>query len=321
MFKFKYQISNPINMQLDMEKQIPVQLKDNSFLLKSDLGKGNSLYHELQPGLWIQYMDFKLKENLEVEVLPKPTNDAFFITFWLTSTNVKQFFKDREFDFTFDNVSVVLLSSATNCFYDIPKNEDVRFFMIWMSREWLLQNAIGEKTPELKTIVNNNDPIYVSENLDYKFKHLLSKLDLVNSKKLNILTHTIQLLNYFFKNLEKQSYNNIATLNIHHRDIKQLMNVKEYIHSSPLEEISLELMAGMANMSLSKFKRLFKKVFGTTPYRYCLNNKMEIARETLQKEDYSVSETGFMIGYSNLSQFSKAFKNHFGYLPSEIMKA
>ncbi|MDE0535476.1 helix-turn-helix domain-containing protein [Tenacibaculum sp. L6] len=96
------------------------------------------------------------------------------------------------------------------------------------------------------------------------------------------------------------------------------MKVRKVLDTNPEKEILLNDLSGIAGMSLSKFKRLFKQVLGTTPYKYHLKNKMEKAMETLQQGNYSVSETGFLMGYSNLSQFSKAFKNHFGILPSEV---
>lgn len=320
MFKFKYQISTPENWHKDMESQIPIVLKENTFKLKSEFGTGGAQYFELQPGLWIEEMDFNLKDHLDVEVLRKPTNDAFFINFWLTNAQVKQLFSEDEkvLDFKYDNVSVVLLSSATNSFYALPKNQQVKLVMIWMTREWLLENAVGTKNRRFRSLFEGDAPLYLTESLDYRFKYILEQIDFKNSSKLNLLSSTLQLLNFFFKNLEKQNVNNLATLNIHNSDLKRMLYVKEYVHANPLEDNSLDDMAEIAGMSLSKFKRLFKKVFGTTPYKYCMEHKLNLAMEMLKKENYSVSQTGFMIGYSNLSQFSKAFKNKFGQLPSQV---
>lgn len=319
MHNFKYKMSNPMDWHIDMVKQIPITVKDSRMMLKSNFGSGGAVYQELQSGLWIEQMDFKLNERLDVEVLPKPTNDTFFITFWVSEAEVKQKVDDQELQLNLENVSVVLISSTTNTHYHFPgKNKNIKLFMIWMTRDWLLENAFSEKTPELSQLFKSDKPIYFSENMDYKFKNILRELDFYNANKLSLLTKTLYLMSLFFENIQRRNFNNIAKLNIHPSDIKTLMDIKHYIHSHPLEDISLEALSDMANMSLSKFKRLFKQAFGTTPYRYCLKNKMEIAKEALQRKEYTVSQTGFMIGYSNLSQFSKAFKNHFGCLPSEI---
>ena len=45
---------------------------------------------------------------------------------------------------------------------------------------------------------------------------------------------------------------------------------------------------------------------------------MERSFELLESKKYSVAEVGFMIGYSNPSHFSKAFRDHFGVLPNEV---
>lgn len=131
------------------------------------------------------------------------------------------------------------------------------------------------------------------------------------------MSNSIQIIDYLFLQFTGRD---LVTSNkqIHPKDLNELIQSRRRIDANPQNNIPLEELAQQAGMSLSKFKRLFKQVFGTTPYQYYLANKMELAMETLKKGDYSVSETGFVIGYSNLSQFSKAFKNHFGILPSEV---
>ena len=318
MFSLKYQISNPESWHQEMAKQIPIETSGNSFLLQNSFGSGGGQFVALQPGLWIEQLDLTLKEQLSVEILPKQHNDYFSVTFWLTNAQVKQQLQERELQFKYDNVSIVLVSSTIHTAYNLPINEEIKTFMIWMSKEWMLENVVSTKNAGLRQVFERDAPIYYTESLDYKFKYLLDKTDFTHSEKLPLLINTLQLLNCFFRNLEQHSCANLASLHLHNSDLKKLMIVREYINANPLKEISLEFMSTMAGMSLSKFKRLFKEVFRTTPYKYCLKIKLEIAMELLQTNKYSVSEVGFLIGYSNLSQFSKAFKNYHGLLPSDV---
>ena len=47
--------------------------------------------------------------------------------------------------------------------------------------------------------------------------------------------------------------------------------------------------------------------------------KLTIAERLLQK-GFNVSEVAFEIGYSDVKYFSKQFRAHFGYAPSQIKK-
>ncbi|RXK62770.1 AraC family transcriptional regulator [Lacibacter luteus] len=77
-------------------------------------------------------------------------------------------------------------------------------------------------------------------------------------------------------------------------------------------------LAGFSKMSVSKLKSTFKKVYGTGIYEYYQKNRMLKARALLLTGKYNVKEVGTQLGYTNLSNFSLAFKKEFGLLPSEV---
>jgi len=79
----------------------------------------------------------------------------------------------------------------------------------------------------------------------------------------------------------------------------------------------LKDLAKMAGMSETKMKQLFKQVFGDTIYNYYQRARMEEAAFLLRQAGYSVSETGYHLGFANLSHFSRLFENHFGLTPKK----
>ena len=74
-------------------------------------------------------------------------------------------------------------------------------------------------------------------------------------------------------------------------------------------------------MSESKFNKIFKAIYGDSYFSYLREQRLIMAKEMLQSKKFSVSEVGFQVGYSNLSKFSKSFKDQFGILPSEVSPA
>lgn len=302
-----------------LENQHLGAFQQETFELYPTIGKGYLQYLEFQKGFWAQQMNFRLQNALPLIQTPSKTNDLFIINFYLTSTSIHQKTNKNRFEFNFDNISVMLSSSAAVFHYNIPAKEDVKIFQIGFTREWLLTNAFEDVSSDLKNIFMGNDPIYMAENLDYQFKYLVEEMDLRNANRLFLFSGALQLLNTFFTKLENRQLKTKDLSNIHHTDLESLLQVRTFMDEDPLKAISLDALAQQSGMSLSKFKRYFKQVFGVTPYQYHLQNKLAVAFNRLG-QNYSVSEVAFLLGYNNLSHFSKAFKKQYGFLPSEVQK-
>lgn len=91
--------------------------------------------------------------------------------------------------------------------------------------------------------------------------------------------------------------------------------VREQIEkeSSPSDVADLSSEIGLSSSQLT---RKLKILTGQTPANFIKNIQMDIALSLLKKGD-SVSETAWKIGISEASYFSKIFRKHFGFLPSE----
>jgi len=85
-------------------------------------------------------------------------------------------------------------------------------------------------------------------------------------------------------------------------------------------ELSLEVLAAGCNISKPYLHMLFKKEFEMTPFQYITQTRMRQAK-TLLQEGYSVSEVASMVGYSDIYQFSRAFKRFYNCSPDKIRKA
>jgi signal transduction histidine kinase/DNA-binding response OmpR family regulator/Tfp pilus assembly protein PilF len=72
-------------------------------------------------------------------------------------------------------------------------------------------------------------------------------------------------------------------------------------------------------LSISQFNRKLKSITGITAANYIRNYKLQKAVEMLT-EGMQVAEAGWEIGFGDPVYFSKVFKKHFGYPPSELRK-
>lgn len=80
---------------------------------------------------------------------------------------------------------------------------------------------------------------------------------------------------------------------------------------------SIGTLAAAANMSESRFQLAFKQVYGTTPYAYLQDLRMNRALQLLHHPDDSIGEIAAKVGYRHAGHFSGLFKTAYGLSPRE----
>jgi AraC-like DNA-binding protein len=101
-------------------------------------------------------------------------------------------------------------------------------------------------------------------------------------------------------------------------DIDKLYVIRTAVIADLGQPPELSALAKMAGISETKMKQLFKQTFGDTIYNYYQNERMQEAGFLLKHAGYSVSETGYRLGFSNLSHFSRLFEKHYGITPKKF---
>jgi AraC family transcriptional regulator len=92
--------------------------------------------------------------------------------------------------------------------------------------------------------------------------------------------------------------------------------VKLHMNENFMEDISLSQLADIGNMSVFHFNRLFKKITYSTPYKYLLSVRLQLAQLHLRNTSRPVTEVAFASGFKSLDHFSATYKEHFGTAPS-----
>lgn len=77
-------------------------------------------------------------------------------------------------------------------------------------------------------------------------------------------------------------------------------------------------IASMCSLSQYYFIRVFRSVYGITPYRYLLEKRLRYSAYLLNEMSLSVTETAEKSGFSDIYSFSSAFKKKFGKSPSSF---
>lgn len=96
--------------------------------------------------------------------------------------------------------------------------------------------------------------------------------------------------------------------------------LRKVVETNITNNLSVEELAFLCNMSVSTFKRRFQKLYGSAPARWLVQKRMEIAASLLQNPGESPSDVFYKVGYENHSSFSQSFKQVFGKTPSQYQE-
>jgi AraC-like DNA-binding protein len=82
------------------------------------------------------------------------------------------------------------------------------------------------------------------------------------------------------------------------------------------QPVTVEELAFLCNMSSSTFKRKFRTIYGTSPQKWLLFQKLQLAADLLKNPMEKSSLVYFKVGYENHSSFTHAFRQQYGISPS-----
>lgn len=94
----------------------------------------------------------------------------------------------------------------------------------------------------------------------------------------------------------------------------------QYISEHYGEDISLDRLAGSANVSKSECLRCFRASMQTTPYKYLTEYRLSKAAELLKNSDEPIGNIADSVGFRQVSHFGKCFKEKTGFSPRDYRK-
>ena len=92
----------------------------------------------------------------------------------------------------------------------------------------------------------------------------------------------------------------------------------EYINSNLSQNISLEVLAELAGLSIHHFARAFKQTVGVPPHCYVLQRRIEHAQHMLRNTELPLSEIALSAGFSDQSHLARHFRRMTGVSPSLV---
>lgn len=84
---------------------------------------------------------------------------------------------------------------------------------------------------------------------------------------------------------------------------------------------TVERMAGLLDISVSHFRKLFRENVGSSPNRYLREMRLEKARSLLETTCLQIKQIRLVVGIPNESNFLRNFTKNYGQNPSNHRKS
>jgi AraC-like DNA-binding protein len=216
--------------------------------------------------------------------------------------------------------AIQIASTDLNSQIRFPANTDIYFLVVGILKD-VLKNLLAIKNPNsvVQTILNADPGFLFYESMSVEIHKLVKQVtDAREDDELSNFYQRLkvqELLYLVFGKLQKRESQRHNA--VHKDDVEKLELIRTAILSDLSVPPGLPELAKMAGFGETKMKDLFKQVFGDTIYNYYQQARMEEAAFLLKHGGLSVSETGYQLGFSNLSHFGRLFEKYHGVKPKK----
>ncbi|SEW39576.1 helix-turn-helix transcriptional regulator [Chitinophaga arvensicola] len=309
-------------------RQIGVPVHNNSLKIPASLGEGSIRRIELGDdfkGIVHRYrlhQDFVLRRKA-----PAVPQDLITIILNSNETPGKWMSTGQgDISFSKNNDSAVQIASTdidTETFF--PAHTDIYFMVIGVSSIVLNSLLHMDRPNALVDVIRKPLSSFLFyESMTPDMQRVFVELTGSNNRKdflvrlycQNKVREIIHLLFSKLVHRECAQHNKV-----HNTDADRILKVRAAILTDLSQPPHLENLATLVGMSETKMKGLFKQVFGDSIYNYYQAARMTEAARLLRQGGLSVSETGYQLGFSNLSHFSRLFERHHGLKPKKYTLA
>ncbi|MFN8251634.1 MAG: AraC family transcriptional regulator [Ferruginibacter sp.] len=176
------------------------------------------------------------------------------------------------------------------------------------------------RLPEMKHInsfLNRNDAIQLQYNLRKEVSALLLEMENAKSfQRISLLLQALQKMSSSGSYIKVTQDFSSSDNNIN----PAIEKIIDYSFKHYLESITLQDVAGIADMSIPTFCRFFKKNIKKTYFNFLQDLRIGHACKLLVNTDKPVMECCYESGYNSWAHFSKQFKQVKKITPSQYRK-
>lgn len=204
--------------------------------------------------------------------------------------------------------------------YIINVTDDYSSLIYYFENPFILGFLKEHVITYTKEIIYTEIPPFAFKAMPFILSNVKETIDVVNStREYKACISKFSLHHILLQILDKANDRGYVSF------LKYLVNHKKldlsyYMESNFTQNLNLKTLSKQTGRSLSSFKLDFKKEFNTTPMKWLLNRRLMYANHLILTSNDSISNIAYKSGFTNISHFSRVYKEKYGSSPIEKRK-
>ncbi|MES1215670.1 MAG: helix-turn-helix transcriptional regulator [Bacteroidota bacterium] len=305
------------------------QTEGNLIYFDDKMSKGVFFHKELEDGIVLKIWDYMMHDDTKIRIKPVTSGEPIIYIFdyiltpetYLIATYDLSF--EKKHKVTALSNSIFHTNHSNEFSYILKRGRRARCINIIFTHEWLLSQFNSPQKEEMLKLLSTGkgfkdvyfEPLsainYQTVN-DFFEKVFKNDWDIIFLKA-GVMTLLNKALNNSVWNKKNAKDYSISTHTYTMMEIEKKLTSILHDKFPRLKDLAKEFL-----MSESTLQREFKQSFGKPIYEYYLEKKMELGKELLTKNDYTIAQVAYLLGYEASAAFIKAFKKRFGKSPGAL---
>lgn len=293
--------------------------------LPESIGQGYYRKIFVRPSMEISITDMTFHQNIVLDGCAKVQKTPFCMFFCLGSPLHWRMYEEKR-EFAVETGDSCMYDTGISCAeWEIPEGTRLFGLNIHMGR-----NILGEWIRNAETEDLLMDSLQRGRGMNRGTTSLAMKAivhDMLHCrmaavpKRIYLESKIIELIALFLDEIvfEDRVVAGKNTL-LSRTDMENLHRAKAILDADIGNTPTLNVLARKAALNEYKLKTGFKELFGMPVHAYVIDRRLEKARFLLEREKLRVTAVAHMVGYSELGQFARKFREKFGVNPSEYLR-
>ena len=329
LFQFDYSYTDYEQLMNDLAQRLNVPVENHQLIFPEPVASGSLIFARLPNGIHVNIINCRM--NQDWFLCRRKIREEFYTLRFheLTIPDTLEIrIGDERLRESHTTRSVAYLTDTlVDWAYVMGKGTVYKGIDILFNAKWLADYiGVEDMGDVLAAYLSLQVENVHREPLDSEYRRLMQEVTDVeddNPMRLAVIQNRIMLLiERFFLRLYERKKNSYFNIPLSKADIGRVMQVEAVLTKDVFEPApTISQLARMVSISESKLKKDFKLIYGVPVYEYFQKVRMQAAKDKLLAGGHSVKEVAMELGYSNLSNFTIAFKKEFGLLPSKLLTA
>lgn len=207
----------------------------------------------------------------------------------------------------------------------IKYHKNTKYSMVAIIYKDHFFDGLVEKSDEIKQIMFGNGlraftGFIDSSELILNFNQMSEYKEKPHSlhRYMYLYSKAFEMVAVFLKEKQAELVGKQSKIKLTDDDVKKIKEARQIVEGNIAEPYSIDELSRLVGLNTFKLKCGFKELYQNTVFGYLRECRMKKARRCLSCSNCTVLEVANIVGYSNPSHFSVAFRKQYGINPSEL---